>query len=56
MQSGQPRSFNRETASAVLKEEAMVIRIHLDEGPGQGCASGYDLTDQYVRINNDYTT
>ena len=56
MQSGQPLSFDREAASAALKEETVVIRIHLGDGPGKGCARGNDLCDQYVRINNDYTT
>ena len=56
MQSGQPLSFDREAASAVLRQETVVIRIHLGAGPGQGCAWGCDLSDQYVRINADYTT
>ena len=56
MQSGQPLSFDREAASAVLKDETVVIRIHLGDGPGQGYAWGCDLSDQYVRINADYTT
>ena len=48
MQSGQPLSINRETASNVLKGEIMVIRIHLGDGHCQGCAWGCDLSDQYV--------
>ena len=30
----QPLSVNRETANAVVKEETVVIRIHLGDGPG----------------------
>ena len=46
MQLVQPLSVNRETANAVVKEETVVIRIHLGDGPGQGCAWGCDLSDQ----------
>ena len=56
MQSGQPLTFDRDAASAVLREETVVIRIRLGDGPGQGRAWGCDLSDQYVRINADYTT
>ena len=56
MQSGQPLAFDRESASAVLREETVVIKIQLGDGPGRGCAWGCDLSDQYVRINADYTT
>jgi glutamate N-acetyltransferase/amino-acid N-acetyltransferase len=34
----------------------VVIQLHLGEGPGRGTAWGCDLSDQYVRINADYTT
>ena len=43
-------------ASAVLREETVVIKIQLGDGAGRGCAWGCDLSDQYVRINADYTT
>ena len=49
-------SLIEEAASAVLMGETVVILIHLGDGPGQGCAWGCDLSDQYVRINADYTT
>ena len=55
MQTGQPLSLNRETACTVLYRETVVFRIHLGDGPGQGCSWGCDLSDQYVRINDDYT-
>ena len=56
MQSGQPLSFDREAASRVLRSETVQIRIRLGDGPGNGLAWGCDLSDQYVRINADYTT
>jgi glutamate N-acetyltransferase/amino-acid N-acetyltransferase len=33
-----------------------MIRLLVGAGPGAGTAWGCDLTDQYVRINADYTT
>ena len=56
MQSGQPLPFDREAASRVLRSETVQIRIGLGDGPGNGLAWGCDLSDQYVRINADYTT
>ena len=56
MQSGKPLSFDPEAASRVLRSETVQIRIQLGDGPGNGLAWGCDLSDQYVRINADYTT
>ena len=56
MQSGQPLSFDPEAASRVLRSETVQIRIQLGDGPGNGLAWGCDLSEQYVRINADYTT
>ena len=56
MQSGQPLSFDPEAASRVLRSETVQIRIRLGDGQGKGLAWGCDLSDQYVRINADYTT
>ena len=65
MASGQPLAFDRSAASAYLRERAagtyldddtVLIRLVVGEGPGGGLAWGCDLSDQYVRINADYTT
>ena len=56
MQGGQPLPFDRDAASAALREPTVKIRLRLGAGPGQGRAWGCDLSDQYVRINADYTT
>ena len=65
MAAGQPLPFDRPAASAYLRERAagaylqddtVVIRLRVGEGPGEGRAWGCDLSDQYVRINADYTT
>ncbi len=65
MAAGQPLPFDRPAASAYLRERAagaylqddtVLIRLRLGDGPGHGRAWGCDLSDQYVRINADYTT
>ena len=56
MQAGQPVAFDRDAASASLRQETVLIRLLLGSGPGSGIGWGCDLSDQYVRINADYTT
>jgi glutamate N-acetyltransferase/amino-acid N-acetyltransferase len=65
MAAGQPLAFDRPAASAYmrdraagayLKDDTVLIRIQVGAGSGSGCAWGCDLSDQYVRINADYTT
>ena len=70
MQAGQPLAFDRSAASRYLEERAagtylgsdpasadtVAIRLQVGAGPGAGTAWGCDLSDQYVRINADYTT
>ena len=65
MRGGQPVGFDRPAASDYLRVRAaggalqdlpVVIRLQIGSGPGEGCAWGCDLSDQYVRINADYTT
>ena len=65
MSEGQPLPFDRATAAAYLSERAcggylvddtVQIRLSLGDGAGQAIAWGCDLSDQYVRINADYTT
>jgi glutamate N-acetyltransferase / amino-acid N-acetyltransferase len=70
MQAGQPLGFDRTAASAYLRSRAagtylggsvdggdtVLIRLQVGAGPGRGVAWGCDLSDQYVRINADYTT
>ncbi len=65
MAAGQPLAFDRAGASAYMRDRAagaylrddtVVIRLQVGEGSGQGRAWGCDLSDQYVRINADYTT
>jgi glutamate N-acetyltransferase / amino-acid N-acetyltransferase len=65
MDAGQPLPFDRPAASAYMRERAagtylvddtVLIRLLVGPGPGEGRAWGCDLSDQYVRINADYTT
>jgi len=65
MAAGQPLPFDRPAASAYMHDRAagayltgdtVLIRIQVGSGSGRGRAWGCDLSDQYVRINADYTT
>jgi glutamate N-acetyltransferase/amino-acid N-acetyltransferase len=56
MDRGQPVVFDRAAASDALRQDTVQIRLGIGQGPGEGCAWGCDLSDQYVRINADYTT
>ncbi len=56
MEEGAPVTFDEERAAAVLA--AHEIRIHIDLGDGEACATawGCDLSYEYVKINGDYRT
>jgi glutamate N-acetyltransferase/amino-acid N-acetyltransferase len=65
MAAGQPLAFDRAAASqylrqraagAYLQDDTVQIRLLMGDGAGCGLAWGCDLSDQYVRINADYTT
>ncbi|MCP9775423.1 bifunctional glutamate N-acetyltransferase/amino-acid acetyltransferase ArgJ [Cyanobium sp. WAJ14-Wanaka] len=65
MEAGQPMAFDRPAASAYmgqraagayLQDDTVLIRLVVGSGRGEGKAWGCDLSDQYVRINADYTT
>ena len=65
MAAGQPVAFDRAAASTYIRDRAaasylqddtVLIRLSVGSGPGQGRAWGCDLSDQYIRINADYTT
>ncbi|CAN6442535.1 unnamed protein product [Victoria cruziana] len=61
MEGGQPLSFDREAASAYLKQAGdthgtVHIHITIGKGRGSGRAWGCDLSYDYVKINAEYTT
>ena len=65
MEFGEPLPFDRLAASRYMQEQldgsylsddTVRIRLVVGDGSGNGIAWGCDLSDQYVRINADYTT
>ena len=65
MKDGIPISFNRIEVSDYMKkrmngeyliDDSISIRLIIGNGPGKSLAWGCDLSDEYIRINADYTT
>ena len=62
---GKPCLFNKELASAYIKQklngtylenDSVILRIDLGSGISKAFAWGCDLSNEYIRINSDYTT
>ncbi len=53
---GRPAPYSEVAASEYLGREEVVIRIDLGVGEATATAWGCDLTEDYVRINSEYTT
>jgi len=56
LRGGRPHNINLEKASAVLKKKAVPIEIQLNSGDASATAWGCDLTEEYIKINAEYTT
>lgn len=56
MDQGTPQPFDRQAASAYLKQDTVILAVDIGAGPGQGKAWGCDLSYDYVKINAEYTT
>ncbi|MHB1131694.1 MAG: bifunctional glutamate N-acetyltransferase/amino-acid acetyltransferase ArgJ [Chloroflexota bacterium] len=56
MRAGQILAFDRKQASAALAGPDVLLAVHLHLGDGEATAWGCDLTEQYVKINAEYTT
>jgi glutamate N-acetyltransferase/amino-acid N-acetyltransferase len=56
MEKGKPTPFDRERAKAILGEDEVNIRLCLNLGGGAATAWGCDLSEEYVKINSEYTT
>ena len=56
MRSGQPQAFDHAAARAAMGAEAVCFRIDLNLGQFEATGWGCDLTEEYVRINAEYTT
>jgi len=55
-ESGAPRSFDRERIREIFSSPGLRIAVDLGVAKGKGEAWGTDLSEEYVRINADYTT
>jgi glutamate N-acetyltransferase/amino-acid N-acetyltransferase len=53
---GVPLAFDERAASRYLRNEEVILRVHLGAGSAKATAWGCDLTQEYVHINSDYTT
>jgi glutamate N-acetyltransferase/amino-acid N-acetyltransferase len=53
---GEPQAPPAETALAALKGPEVVISADLGVGDGRAVAWGCDMTEEYIRINAEYTT
>jgi glutamate N-acetyltransferase/amino-acid N-acetyltransferase len=53
---GQPQNFNLEKAAAALHKPEVPIEVRLNLGDGAATAWGSDLTEEYIKINAEYTT
>jgi glutamate N-acetyltransferase/amino-acid N-acetyltransferase len=51
---GEPLQFCEETATAIMAEEFVKIKVDLKEGSFSATAWGCDLTYDYVKINGSY--
>jgi len=56
MEKGKPTPFDRERAKAILGQDEVNIRLCLNLGGGEATAWGCDLSEEYVKINSEYTT
>jgi glutamate N-acetyltransferase/amino-acid N-acetyltransferase len=56
LKQGSPIPFDKVKAVNVLKEKEVSITVVLNIGPAAATAWGCDLTEQYVKINAEYTT
>ncbi|MDP2919229.1 MAG: bifunctional glutamate N-acetyltransferase/amino-acid acetyltransferase ArgJ [Dehalococcoidia bacterium] len=56
LKNGRPLSFDRQTAVKALGGKEVPILVDLHLGTAEATAWGCDLTEQYVKINAEYTT
>ena len=61
MEAGQPLAYDAKAASAYLKETCgkhgtVQIKVTVGSGPGRGMAWGCDASEQYIKINSEYST
>lgn len=56
LKAGTPQPFDEAGVVQVLKGSEVAIRVNLNLGTASATAWGCDLTEEYVRINSEYTT
>ena len=56
MRGGQPQDADQEAARGAISQAEVTIGLHLHLGQAEAVAWGCDLTEEYVRINAEYTT
>jgi glutamate N-acetyltransferase / amino-acid N-acetyltransferase len=53
---GKPLEFQKTVVSNAMRAPEVIVDVWLGAGEASGTAWGCDLTEQYVRINAEYTT
>jgi glutamate N-acetyltransferase/amino-acid N-acetyltransferase len=56
MRRGEILKFDRKAASEAMRGAEVLIAVNFNMGSGEAVAWGCDLTEQYVKINAEYTT
>lgn len=56
LKQGAPVDFDKDKAVRILKQKEVLITVQLNIGEAEATAWGCDLTEQYVKINAEYTT
>jgi glutamate N-acetyltransferase/amino-acid N-acetyltransferase len=55
-QTGKPVRFDPDALRAIFSQKEIPIVVDLGLGAGDATAWGTDLSEEYVRVNADYTT
>ena len=53
---GTPQEYDEAAAKACLAPAEVLVRIDLGQGTSEATAWGSDLTEEFVRLNSEYTT
>lgn len=53
---GAPQDYDGAAAKACLAPAEVLVRVELGQGTGKATAWGSDLTEEFVRLNSEYTT
>lgn len=56
LKNGRSQNLNRNKAAAMLEKDEVSIELQLNSGDASATAWGCDLTEEYVKINAEYTT